>query len=172
MPEVRSGTGGSKKRYAGMVADGDGARVEFVGLEAVRRDWTPLAKRFQRELLDRVFRDQPVEEFVRDFVGELRGGRLDALLVYKKAVRKNLAEYTKTTPAHVKAARKQEGPAARIVEYVVTSVGPEPADERQGALDYEHYVEKQIEPIADAVLRFLRVRFGDLIGRPRQLDLL
>src|SRR5882724_10575955 len=44
MPEVRGGTGGSKKRYAGLVGAGAGDAVEFVGLEAVRRDWTPVAK--------------------------------------------------------------------------------------------------------------------------------
>ncbi len=172
MPEVRSGTGGSKKRYAGLVADGGGSRLEFVGLEAVRRDWTPLAKRFQRELLDRVFHDRPVEDFIRGFLAELRAGSLDGLLVYKKAVRKDLGAYTKTTPAHVKAARKQDGPPARIVEYVMTNAGPEPIDARQGTLDYEHYVEKQIEPIADAVLRLLGLHFADLVGRARQLELL
>ncbi len=171
MPEVRQGTGGSKKRYAGLLGDGDGARIEFVGLEAVRRDWTPLAKRFQRELLDRIFSDRPVDGFVRDFVADLRRGALDDVLAYKKAVRKDLADYTRTTPAHVKAARKQTGPRARIVEYVVTTAGPEPVDARAAALDYEHYVDKQLEPIADAILRFVGLHFADLIGRARQLTL-
>jgi DNA polymerase-2 len=173
MPEVRSGAGGSKKRYAGLVGrDGADEAVEFVGLEAVRRDWTPLAKRFQRELLGLVFHDRPVEDFIRGFLGELRAGRFDDLLSYKKAVRKQLAEYTRTTPAHVKAARKLNGPAARIVEYVMTTAGPEPIEERRNGLDYEHYVERQIEPIADAVLRFLSIHFGDVVGRARQLELL
>ena len=171
MPEVRRGTGGSKKRYAGLVGHGDAAHLEFVGLEAVRRDWTPLAKRFQRELLKRVFHDRPVDGFIRDFLSALRQGSLDDLLAYKKAVRKDLSDYTKTTPAHVKAARKQTGLRTRIVEYVVTRAGPEPVEARRGALDYEHYIEKQIEPIADAVLRFLGLHFSDLSGRARQLDL-
>ncbi len=171
MPEVRQGTGGSKKRYAGLLGHGSDARLEIVGLEAVRRDWTPLARRFQRELLDRVFHDRPVDDFVRDFLASLRRGALDDLLAYKKAVRKRLEDYTKTTPAHVKAARKQRGPRTRIVEYVVTDVGPEPVDERRGALDYEHYVTKQLEPIAEALLRFVGVHFADLAGRPRQLEL-
>ncbi len=171
MPEVRQGTGGSKKRYAGWLGDTTSGRLEIVGLEAVRRDWTPLAKRFQRELLDRVFHDRPVDDFVREFVSALRAGALDDLLAYKKAVRKRLGDYTKTTPAHVKAARKQSGPPTRIVEYVVTDAGPEPVDERQGRLDYEHYVEKQLEPIADALLRFVGVHFADFVGRPRQLEL-
>jgi DNA polymerase-2 len=171
MPEVRQGTGGSKKRYAGWIGDATAGRLELVGLEAVRRDWTPLAKRFQRELLDRIFHDRPVNDFVRDFLGALRQGTLDDLLAYKKAVRKRLGDYTKTTPAHVKAARKQSGPPTRIIEYVVTDAGPEPVDDRQGTLDYEHYVEKQLEPIADALLRFVGLHFADLVGRPRQLEL-
>jgi len=171
MPEVRQGTGGSKKRYAGLLGEGADAHVEIVGLEAVRRDWTLLAKRFQRELLDRVFHDRPVDDFVRDFVAALRRGTLDDLLAYKKAVRKHLADYTKTTPAHVKAARKQHGPQARIVEYVVTAAGPEPVDERRNPLNYEHYVTKQLEPIAESLLRFVGLNFADLIGRPRQLEL-
>ena len=130
-----------------------------------------LAKRFQRELLDRIFHDRPVDDFVRDFLGALRQGTLDDLLAYKKAVRKRLGDYTKTTPAHVKAARKQSGPPTRIIEYVVTDAGPEPVDDRQGTLDYEHYVEKQLEPIADALLRFVGLHFADLVGRPRQLEL-
>ena len=132
MPEVRQGTGGSKKRYAGCIGDATSGRLDVVGLEAVRSDWTPLAKGFQRELLDRIFHDRPVDDFVRDFLGALRQGTLDDLLAYKKAVRKPLDDYTTTTPAHVKAARKQSGPPTRIIEYVVTDAGPEPVDDRQG----------------------------------------
>jgi DNA polymerase-2 len=53
----------------------------------------------------------------------------------------------------------------------MTDAGPEPADDRRGALDYEHYLEKQVEPIAEAVLRFVGIHFADLVGRPRQLEL-
>ena len=72
----------------------------------------------------------------------------------------------------MKAARKQTEGRSRIVAYVVTAAGPEPADARRAPIDYEHYVERQLEPIADALLRFLGARFDDVIGRPRQLDLL
>ena len=107
MPEVRSGKIGSKKRYAGLLRAADGSEhIEFVGLESVRRDWSAVSKRFQLGLLERVFRDQPVEQFVRDFLADLRAGQFDAELAYRKAVRKDLDAYTKTTPPHVRAARK------------------------------------------------------------------
>ena len=36
---------GARKRYAGLVEEGGERRVVFTGLEAVRRDWTALARR-------------------------------------------------------------------------------------------------------------------------------
>lgn len=168
MPEVRGGATGSKKRYAGLV---DG-QLEITGLEAVRRDWSAVARRFQRELLLRVLRDEPVDDFVREFTAALRAGRFDDELAYRKAVRKPLASYTRTTPAHVKAARKQGPSSGRIVTYVVTRAGPEPVEALTAPPDHEHYVTHQLKPLADAVLRFVGSRdFDDLIGARRQLSL-
>ncbi|MDI1449362.1 DNA polymerase II [Polyangium sp. 6x1] len=173
LPEMRGRAEGSKKRYAGLVyrPSGDG-EVEIVGLEAVRRDTSAIARRFQRELLDRVFHDRPVEPFVLAFVEDLRAGRFDAELVYRKALRKPLEAYTKTTPPHVKAARRLGADAGRVVSYVVTKNGPEPTSARSSPLDHEHYVEHQIKPIADAVLRLSGGRdFDDVTGARRQLSL-
>jgi DNA polymerase-2 len=168
LPEVRSGATGSKKRYAGLV---DG-KLEIVGLEAVRRDWSGVARRFQRELLDRVLRDQPIADFVRDFVVELRAGRFDGELIYRKTIRKPLASYTRTTPAHVKAARKQDDTRGRVVAYVVTKAGPEPAGALTAPPDREHYETQQLKPLADAVLRFVGgPDFDDLSGARKQLSL-
>ncbi len=172
MPEVRGGVTGSKKRYAGLVAGGEAETVEVVGLEAVRRDWSPVARRFQRELLDRLFHDAPIVDFIREQIEALRAGRFDAELAYRKAVRKPLGAYTKTTPQHVKAARKVVGGVGRIVTYVMTTAGPEPVGRTTAPPDYEHYVTQQLRPIADAVLRFLAAPdFDALSGARRQLSL-
>src|SRR6266566_3237700 len=172
MPEVRGGAMGSKKRYAGLVVGESGEEIELVGLEAVRRDWSGVARRFQRELLDLVFHDRAVAGFVRGFVADLRAGRFDAELAYRKAIRKPLADYTKTTPPHVKAARKQAGAAGRIVTYVMTRSGPEAVGETTAPPDYDHYVTQQLRPIADAVLRFLGgADFDGITGARRQLGL-
>jgi DNA polymerase-2 len=172
MPEVRGGATGSKKRYAGLVRADGTETLELVGLEAVRRDWSGVARRFQRELLDLVFHDRPVGGWVRAFVADLRAGRFDDELAYRKAIRKPLAEYTKTTPPHVKAARKQAAGASRLVTYVVTRAGPEAVGETTAPPDYDHYVTQQLRPIADAVLRFLaEPDFDTLVGARRQLTL-
>ncbi len=67
MPTTRGGDRGAKKRYAGLVRKADGSTAVVVrGLEAVRRDWSPLARRVQLELLRRVFAGEPFEDWLRD----------------------------------------------------------------------------------------------------------
>jgi DNA polymerase II len=172
LPELRGGKIGSKKRYAGLVSDADGSeRIEFVGLESVRRDWSDASKTLQKELLHLVFHDRPVADLIRSFVADLRTGRFDGQLVYRKAVRKDLEDYIKTTPPHVQAARRQRHPGSRFVEYVMTHHGPEPVGEETAPLDYEHYVEHQIKPVADAILRFLGTSFDVILDSRRQLTL-
>ena len=126
MPTVRGERTGSKKRYAGLVRDAGGEfEVVFKGLESVRTDWTPLARSFQRELYRRVFLNEPFEEYVRGTLDDLRAGRLDDQLVYRKRLRRPVAEYTHNVPPHVQAATKLARPG-RWVSYVITRGGPEP----------------------------------------------
>ncbi len=61
LPHVRHGTAGARKRYAGLVEEHGRTEVVFTGMEVVRRDWTELSKRVQRELYDRLFSDRPVD---------------------------------------------------------------------------------------------------------------
>lgn len=163
--------GGARKRYAGLLGQGEEARTEFTGLEAVRRDWTELAKDVQRELYDRLFRERDVQVYLRQIVKDLRAGLCDDKLVYRKALRKSLAEYTATTPPHVAAARKQSGKPGRLITYVITTAGAEPLAERKHPLDHEHYVQKQIRPIAEPVLGVLGLDFDFVVGDQVQLSL-
>ncbi len=172
MPRLRHGAEGSKKRYAGIVGRGAQSELVFTGLESVRRDWTVLAKDFQRQLLLRVFAGEDVEPFVVEFLRELRAGQRDGDLVYRKALRKPIEEYGKTTPPHVKAARLLPGRPGRMIAYLMTTEGPQPVGHTTAPLDYEHYVEKQLRPIADAILVHVGKSFDDLAGRGSQLGLL
>jgi DNA polymerase-2 len=173
LPHARHSARGASKRYAGLVHGGHAQRgeVEFVGLEVVRRDWTPLAKRVQRELYTRLFLEQPVDAFLADVVRQVRSGKLDDELVYRKNLRKSADDYTASTPPHVAAARKSGKPQGRTVSYVVTTAGPEPLDNRKHPLDREHYVEKQVRPVAEPVLEALGLDFERVIGDRRQGDL-
>jgi len=172
LPHARHSTRGASKRYAGL-RYGDGVdQVEFIGMEVVRRDWTALAKEVQRELYRRLFTDQPVDVYLADVVKRVRSGQLDEALVYRKNLRKDTEEYTATTPPHVAAARKSTQASGRLISYVMTLAGPEPLDEIRNQLDREHYVTKQVKPVAEPVLATLGLDFERVIGDMRQLDLL
>jgi DNA polymerase-2 len=171
LPEMRQGRGGASKRYAGLTEVDGREEVVFVGLVVVRRDWTELAHRVQRELYERLFRQRPVEEFLRGVARQLKAGELDELLVYRKALRKPLDEYTETTPAHVAAARKRSRRPRRRISYVWTVSGPEPADERASPYDYDHYLDRQMRPVAEPVLRVLDLDFDEVVVGRKQLEL-
>ncbi|RDV28899.1 DNA polymerase II [Alteromonas aestuariivivens] len=169
MPTIRGSEQGSKKRYAGLISKNGQDELIFKGLENVRSDWTDVAKDFQKTLYRKVFLGEKVEECVRDTVLSIRSGQLDNRLVYSKRLRKPLQHYTKSVPPHVRAARlaQQQSGTARyqnrtVVKYVITTQGPQTTECQTHPLDYEHYIEKQIRPIADSILPFIDLSFDAL----------
>lgn len=173
MPTIRGSEEGSKKRYAGLTCKNGKETVVFKGLENVRSDWTALARQFQENLYTRIFADQPVSDFIRDLLTALRAGEKDEQLVYARRLRKPLSSYTRSQPPHVKAARladehnAAEGKTLRYqhrttVRYVMTLAGPQTVETVNQPLDYEHYVEKQIRPIADSILPAIGLRFEEI----------
>ena len=169
MPTVRGSEKGSKKRYAGLVRGPDGRlTVSFTGLESVRTDWTPLARNFQRELYRRVFLDEPYESFVLQTAQDLMAGKLDGQLIYRKRLRKPLETYLKNVPPHVRAARLQDAPG-HWVSYVLTLKGPQPVDGVNSPPDHVHYLEHQLAPVADGILRILGTSFQAIFDRQMEL---
>ncbi|MGH8853392.1 MAG: DNA polymerase II [Telluria sp.] len=174
MPTVRGSDEGSKKRYAGLVTTADGSEeMVYKGLETVRTDWSPLAQQFQQELYLRIFKREPYEAWMADYVARTLRGELDELLVYRKRLRRPLDDYERNVPPHVRAARMADayhtgqGRPAQYrnggwIRYVMTTAGPEPLELRRSPIDYEHYLGKQLEPIADAILPFLGDSFTRL----------
>jgi DNA polymerase-2 len=171
LPRARHSTRGASKRYAGLLQVENTERIEFVGLEVVRRDWTALAKQVQLELYRRLFTDQAVGEYLAEIVQRVRKGELDDALVYRKNLRKDADEYTATTPPHVAAARKSARTSGRLISYVMTTAGPEPIENVQHPLDREHYIQKQVKAVAEPVLAALGLDFEHVIGDSRQMDL-
>ena len=162
---------GAKKRYAGLLIKDGNEKMEFTGLEFVRRDWTELSKKFQLELLDRIFHEKPVINYVKQFLKDIRKGKYNDLMIYVKGIRKDLSEYTKTTPPHVKAARKLEKLDSNVIKYYITTDGPEPIQKWNNPLDYDHYIDKQIRPIADSILTFYNTSLEDLSKGSKQKEL-
>lgn len=174
MPTIRGAEQGSKKRYAGLVSQHGQDRMVFKGLESVRTDWTPLAQQFQQALYWRIFNDLPWQDYVRETVQQLFAGELDELLVYKKRLRRPPKEYLRNVPPHVRAARLADEYNQKLgrptqyhsggkIRYVITTTGPEPLEARQAPLDYEHYLTRQIQPVAEGILPFINEDFTTLL---------
>lgn len=176
MPTIRGAEEGSKKRYAGLVTRDDGTdEMVYKGLETVRTDWSPLARQFQQELYLRIFNRKPYQDYVRDYVRKTLAGEFDERLIYRKRLRRTLDDYQRNVPPHVRAARiaddynDQQGRPRQYqnggwISYVITVAGPEPLEIRSAPIDYDHYVTRQLQPVADAILPFVDDDFSTLIG--------
>jgi DNA polymerase-2 len=173
MPTIRGTEKGSKKRYAGWVETDNGPKLIFKGLEAVRSDWTQLAKQFQTHLYEKIFQGEDHRTYIANTVAELKEGKLDELLVYRRRLRRSIDQYEKQIPPQVQAAKlkKQQNPNwhGRNIEYVKTVQGWQPIPYVTSNMDYQHYIEKQLEPIADAILHFLDEDFNSLIDEQMRL---
>nr|WP_206076923.1 DNA polymerase II [Massilia horti] len=181
MPTIRGSDEGSKKRYAGLVRKPDGSEtMVYKGLETVRSDWTPLAQQFQQELYLRIFKGEPYRDYVRDYAARTVAGEFDELLVYRKRLRRTLEDYRRNVPPQVRAARiadefnRQHGRPLQYqnggrIRYVITLAGPEPLEVRRSPIDYEHYLSRQLQPVADAILPFVGDDFVALTSRQGEL---
>jgi DNA polymerase II len=164
MPTLRGSELGSKKRYAGLVNVDGKAELVFKGLESVRTDWTPLARNFQRELYRRIFTNENYDDFVKRTCEQLLAGALDDQLVYRKRLRRDVSDYHTNVPPQVQAARLA-GQSSGWVRYVITRHGPQPVGTLDATPDYEHYKERQLAPVADAILHFKETTFAALTDR-------
>lgn len=160
--QMRGGEGGAKKRYAGI----SNRELEFKGMEVVRSDWTELAKNFQYELYDKFFSGEELESFIKSYIKRLESGEFDEYLIYTKKLSKDPKEYTKNIPIHVKAALQIDhtGPyRLKEVSYVICKDGPIPIQNEFKNLDYNHYIEKQLKPIANDILHYQNKSFDSFI---------
>ncbi|PCI62598.1 MAG: DNA polymerase II [Gammaproteobacteria bacterium] len=186
MPTIRGSEMGTKKRYAGLVVNtcssgnanekGEQQRnqkIIFKGLESVRTDWTELAKLFQRELYHRVFNDLPVKEYILEIVEKTKAGEFDQQLIYRKRLRRKLSHYVKNVPPQVKAARfadelnAQQDKALKYqnrgwIEYYITLNGPQAKEYLSAPLDYQFYIDRQLEAVADGILPFIGTSFIEI----------
>lgn len=181
MPTVRGAEEGSKKRYAGLTrAQNGGDDIVFKGLETVRTDWTPLAQQFQRELYRRIFKREPYADYIRDYVRRTLRGELDDQLAYRKRLRRPLHDYRANVPPHVRAARvaddfnRAKGRPLQYqnggwISYVMTVAGPQPLETLAAPIDYGFYVERQLHPVADAILAFMGSDFETVMSGQARL---
>jgi DNA polymerase I len=164
----------AKKRYAGLLSDG---RLDVVGLEVARGDWTDAAKTVQEAVLKIVLTERSPEKavaFIHNYLRDLRGRKVPYRdLIIWKTLTKPLAKYKVRAP-HVEAARRllENGWELTVddkVGYVIIK-GDGRLYERAvpyqfssyDELDLEYYEVKQILSAAHRVLAVFDVSLDEL----------
>ncbi|WP_372940743.1 DNA polymerase II [Shewanella sp.] len=173
MPTLRGSEEGSKKRYVGASLGVDSKlKLTFKGMEQVRSDWSPIARKMQYVLYEMFFKGEDVIDYLRQELDAIKQGDRDAELIFKKRLRRHVEDYTAKSSPHVKAAKllaqiKGTNKVTRRgqqIKYVITTTGAQPIEANPTNIDYEYYINKQIQPIADPILQLCGQRFDALVN--------
>ncbi len=174
----------AKKRYCGLLEDG---RIDVVGLEAVRGDWSELAKEVQERVIEIMLREESPEkavDYVRGVIKDLKEGKIPLhKLIIWKTVSKHLDDYEVEAP-HVAAAKLlvkmgYEVSKGDKVGYIVCKGGGKVAERAKPYIlvnsheevDIDYYVHKQVIPAAMRILGYFGVRESQFLAEKKQLTL-
>jgi len=168
----------AKKKYAGLKTDG---QIDVVGLEAVRGDWSNLARDVQNTVLRMVLEDSSpmrATTYVQDLTRDLKSKKLPlSSFIIWKTLTKPVEGYEVNAP-HVEAAKKmaKDGwpiTAGDKVGFIITK---RPGKLFQKAephykvtieeVDYDYYIQNQIVPAAARILEILGVSEDQLVAVP------
>jgi len=174
----------AKKRYVGLTQDG---KIDVVGFEAVRGDWSEIAKETQMKVAEIILMTGDVNkaiEYVRKVIEDLRAGKIDIRkLVIWKTLTKRPEDYAAEQP-HVTAAKIMQRlgykitPGMKIGFVIVKGAGPISKRAkpyflvRPEEVDVEYYIDKQVIPAAMRILSYFGVSEKKLRGGGRHTTLL
>lgn len=174
MPTLRGSLEGSKKRYVGAWRNAsDELELTFKGMEQVRSDWSPLARKVQESLYERMFNQRDISVYLASVFEKLLDGELDDDLVFRKRMRRNIEDYTAKSSPHVKVAQQlcdltgdaSFGKRGAQIDYLITVNGPESLLYRTSPIDYQYYIDKQIGPIAEPVFSIMKLNYMDIASK-------
>ena len=171
--------GGAKKKYALITKEGT---LKITGFETVRRNWSPISKEVQQNVLRMVLEDKKEEalEYIKEMISKLKSGKISKEdLIIKTQITKDLRSYSSIGP-HVAVALKMlekdipVGPGT-IVEYIITK-GSGLIRERakmleevkQGEYDADYYLNNQLIPAVSSIFLVLGYNEEDLLGEGKQ----
>ncbi|MDD1775578.1 MAG: hypothetical protein LUQ24_08615 [Methanobacterium sp.] len=172
----------TKKRYA-LIQDGN---IVVKGLELVRRDWAPVAKKTQKKVLMALLEEgstQKAVKIIRDIIEDIKQGKISLEdLVIHTQLTKNPEEYVQNAP-HVMAAKRailkgrKVGPGT-IIRYVVVR-GREPISKRAVPLedadvsqyDPNYYIDNQVLPAVSRIIESVGYPKDDILHKEKQSSL-
>jgi len=173
----------AKKRYAGLTPDG---KIDIVGFEAVRGDWSELAKEAQAQVAELILRYDDVKkavDYIKGIINDLRSNKVDVeKLVIWKTLTKSVDKYEAEAP-HVYVAKMMEKLGFKVdvgskIGYVIVK-GDGPLSRRARPyflvkpqdVDVNYYIDKQVVPAVMRILGFFGVSERELKAGGRQASL-
>ncbi len=172
----------TKKRYALI----ENKNIVVKGLELVRRDWAPVAKKTQEKVLRAILEEASPEKaakIIKAVVVEIKEGKipLEDLVIHTQLT-KNPEEYVQMAP-HVLAAKKaiangRNVSRGAIIRYVVVK-GKEPISKRAIPLedvdvinyDPNYYIENQVLPAVSRIIEAIGYSKEDMLHKEKQSSL-
>jgi len=172
----------TKKRYALIQDD----KIVVKGLELVRRDWAPVAKKTQEKVMMAILKDASPDKaakIIKEIVEEIKNGKtpLEDLVIHTQLT-KNPDKYKQMAP-HVLAAKKaiargrKVGRGSIIRYIVVKGRGPisqraEPLEDADVAnYDPNYYIENQVLPAVSRIIDSLGYSHEEIIHQEKQSSL-
>ena len=183
MLQKKDGGKAAKKRYA-LIDEKD--KIKIVGFEYVRRDWSGIAKKTQKKVLELILKQgkpkQAIEE-VKKVIEELKTGKTGKKdLVIFSQIKKSITSYDNIGP-HVSAAKKaiKKGKAlgaGSIIGYIITKNGKSISDRaeleefvEEGNYDSDYYITHQVIPAVIKIIQEFGYNEKDLIHGGKQSNL-
>jgi len=173
---------GAKKKYA--LIDEEG-RIKIRGFELVRRDWSGIARRTQRRVLEAILKEGSKEKavnIVQEIIKKLKEGKVELEdLAISTQISKPPSQYEIKSPeisAALKAQKRGiEIQKGSVIRYVVTKNGKS-ISEKAELLEYaenydvEYYLNNQLIPAVMKILKELGYQEEDLKvgGKQQSLD--
>lgn len=154
----------SEGRYA-LFKDG-----EVINHLDAHRYNVPYLKFFQDQILKAAFLGANLPDLIEAMKKEMKEGKHDSLLVYKRKINPNKKEESELLP-HVIAAKKGNQNLT-TVEYVITKTGgADPVGRIENPIDYEYYIKKYVDPSARLILKRTAFSSVETTKNDGQIDL-
>ncbi|PMP61237.1 MAG: DNA polymerase II [Caldisphaera sp.] len=164
----------AKKRYAGLLPDG---KIDIVGFEAARGDWSELSKEVQTSIAEIVLKTGETKkavEYVKKVIDDLKNGNIfmDKLIIWK-TLTKDLDKYEAETPhAYVAKLMEKMGykvtPGSKVGYVIIKGTGSISKKARpyftvkSSDIDVNYYIDKQIIPAALRILSYFGINEKEL----------
>lgn len=164
---VKESGQGAKKKYALLKEDGD---IKIKGFEAVRRNWSPIAKELQKNVLDIILKEKNFGEamsYTKEVINDLREKNvpLDKVTISTR-LSKSVDKYDSVGP-HVAVARRMKDRGVNVgsgslISFIVTPGDGNISDRARSPdvvnsddYDPEYYIHHQIIPSVKRIFEVL-----------------